>query len=174
MSKSRVRELAREMGLAVAGKEESYEICFVPNGDYAAFMDAYLHSKGIEAEEKRGAIVTTDGRTLAEHTGVHHFTVGQRRGLGIAAGEPLYVIATDAATQRVTVGSNDQLLRATLMAKDVNWISWPGLATPARAQVKIRNRHEAAAATLHPTADAGRIEVHFDEPQRAVTPGQGA
>src|SRR5437868_10109358 len=116
-------------------------------------MNAYLREKGIPAPATRGEIVTAGGKALGEHAGVHHFTVGQRRGLGIAAGEPLYVIATDAATQRVTVGSNDQLLRATLMAKDVNWISWPGLATPARAQVKIRNRHEAAAATLHPTAD---------------------
>jgi tRNA-specific 2-thiouridylase len=174
MTKTEVRTLARHMGLAVAEKDESYEICFVPNGDYAAFMDAYLHSKGIEMEQKRGEIVSTDGRTIGEHTGVHHFTVGQRRGLGIAAGQPLYVIATDVATQRVTVGGNDQLFRTSLIAKDVNWISWPGLPAPARAQVKIRNKHEAAAATLHPTSEAARIEVRFDEPQRAVTPGQGA
>jgi tRNA-specific 2-thiouridylase len=137
-------------------------------------MDAYLHSKGIEMDHKRGEIVSTDGRAIGEHTGVHHFTVGQRRGLGIAADQPLYVIATDVATQRVTVGGNDRLYRTSLIAKDVNWISWPGLAAPARAQVKIRNRHEAAAATLHPTSEAARIEVRFDEPQRAVTPGQGA
>ena len=174
MIKTEVRTLARQMGLAVAEKDESYEICFVPNGDYAAFMDAYLHSKGIEMEQKRGEIVSTDGRTIGEHTGVHHFTVGQRRGLGIAAGQPLYVIATDVASQRVTVGGNDRLYRTSLIAKDVNWISWPGLPAPARAQVKIRNKHEAAAATLHPTPEAARIEVRFDEPQRAVTPGQGA
>jgi tRNA-specific 2-thiouridylase len=174
LSKAEVRAIARQMRLAVAEKDESYEICFVPNGDYAAFMDAYLHSKGIEMEQKRGEIVSTDGRTIGEHTGVHHFTVGQRRGLGIAAGQPLYVIATDVATQRVTVGGDDRLYRASLIAKDVNWISWSGLPAPARAQVKIRNRHEAAAATLHPTSEAGRIEVRFDEPQRAVTPGQGA
>jgi tRNA-specific 2-thiouridylase len=105
---------------------------------------------------------------------VHHFTVGQRRGLGIAAGEPLYVIATDPASQRVTVGPGDRLFRASLIAKDVNWISWPGLSTSARAQVKIRNKHEAAAATLYPAAEPNRVEVRFDEPQRAVTPGQGA
>jgi len=174
MTKTEVRTLAREMRLAVAEKDESYEICFVPNGDYAAFMDAYLHSKGIEMEQKRGEIVSTNGSTIGEHTGVHHFTVGQRRGLGIAAGQPLYVIATDVASQRVTVGGNDRLYRTSLIANDVNWISWPGLPAPARAQVKIRNKHEAAAATLHPTSEAARIEVHFDEPQRAVTPGQGA
>ena len=174
MSKTEVRALARKMELAVAEKDESYEICFVPNGDYAAFMDAYLHSKGMEMEKKHGEIVSTDGRTIGEHTGVHHFTVGQRRGLGIAAGQPLYVIATDVATQRVTVGGNDRLYRTSLTAKEVNWISWPGVGAPARAQVKIRNKHEAAAATLHPTSGANRIEVRFDEPQRAVTPGQGA
>lgn len=174
MTKPQVRKLARDMQLAVAGKDESYEICFVPNGDYAAFMDAYLHSKGRELEEKRGEIVTAEGRALGEHTGVHHFTVGQRRGLGIATGEPLYVIATDVATQRVTVGTNERLFRAKLTAQDVNWISWAGLAAPARAQVRIRNRHEAAAATLYPTTEANRVDVQFDEPQRAVTPGQGA
>jgi tRNA-specific 2-thiouridylase len=175
LSKTEVRALAREMGLAVAEKPESYEICFVPNGDYAAFLDAYLRSKGAEpAERTRGELVSTDGRRLGEHSGVHHFTVGQRRGLGLSGSEPLYVIATDAGTQRVTVGTNDKLFRPTLVAKDVNWISWPGLNAPARAQVKIRHKHEAAAATLHPTAAPDRVEVRFDEPSRAVTPGQGA
>ena len=174
MNKTEVRALAKKLGLAVAAKGDSQEICFVPNGDYAAFLDAYLRSKGVEPAAKRGAIVSSDGRTLGEHTGVHHFTVGQRRGLGIATGEPLYVISTDAATQRVTVGPNEQLLRARLVAKNVNWISWPSLTAAARAQVKIRNKHEAAAATLHPTAVADHVEVRFDEPQRAVTPGQAA
>ncbi len=174
MNKPAVRALAESMGLAVAAKSDSQEICFVPNGDYAAFLDAYLRSKGLQPAEERGEIVTTDGRPLGTHTGVHHFTVGQRRGLGIAAGEPLYVISTEPATQRVVVGSNDELLRARLLASNVNWVSWPGLSTPARAQVKIRNKHQAASATLHPTSQADRVEVHFDEPQRAVTPGQAA
>ena len=86
------------MDLAVAAKGDSQEICFVPNGDYAAFMDAYLKEKGVAAERTSGEIVTTDGRTLGRHDGVHHFTVGQRKGLGIATGEPLYVIATDPAS----------------------------------------------------------------------------
>jgi tRNA-specific 2-thiouridylase len=174
MNKTEVRALAGRMGLAVAEKGDSQEICFVPNGDYAAFLDAYLRSKGIAPAQQHGEIVSTGGRLLGEHTGVHHFTIGQRRGLGIATGEPLYVIATDAATQRITVGSNDQLLRARLTANGVNWVSCPGLAAPARAQIKIRNKHEAAPATLHPTTQADRVEVHFDEPQRAVTPGQAA
>jgi len=174
MNKSEVRELARGMDLAVAAKGDSQEICFVPNGDYAAFMNAYLRDRGVARHATRGEIVSTDGRTLGRHEGVHHFTVGQRKGLGIAAGEPLYVIATDAQSQRVTVGRNDDLLRPGFFAKDLNWISIAGVAVPVRAQVKIRNRHAAAAATLRSTPDPGRIEVVFDEPQRAVTPGQGA
>jgi tRNA-specific 2-thiouridylase len=162
------------MNLAVAGKNDSQEICFVPNGDYAAFLRAYLEETGVPKQRTRGLIVSTDGRTLGEHEGVHHFTVGQRRGLGVATGEPLYVISTDPQRQRVVVGGNDDLLRARFFAKDVNWISIAGLPAPTRAQVKIRNKHAAAPATLHATGDAARVEVVFDEPQRAVTPGQGA
>lgn len=174
MRKPEVRNLARDMQLAVAEKGESFEICFVPNGDYAAFMDAYLQQKGAAAPRTRGQIVTADGRTLGEHEGVHHFTVGQRKGLGIATGEPLYVIATDPKSQRVTVGGNHELLRGSLIARDVNWVSIAGIREPVRAQVKIRNKHVAAEATLHPAADPARVEVRFDQPQRAVTPGQAA
>jgi tRNA-uridine 2-sulfurtransferase len=174
MNKTEVRELARGMELAVASKGDSQEICFVPNGDYAAFMRAYLRDTGVEPQRTEGEIVSTDGRTLGQHAGVHHFTVGQRKGLGIAAGEPLYVIATDAQSQRVTVGRNDDLLRAECFAADVNWISIAGVTQPVRAQVKIRNRHIAAQATLFATANPSRVRVLFDEPQRAVTPGQGA
>jgi tRNA-specific 2-thiouridylase len=172
MTKPAVRELAASMDLAVAAKGDSQEICFVPNGDYAAFMSAYLKETGVAVEETRGEIVTTDGKRLGEHQGVHHFTVGQRRGLGIAAPEPLYVIATEPRSQRVIVGGNDELLRPRCFAKDVNWISIAPIAAPVRAQVKIRNRHAGADATLYPAGD--RVEVVFDEPQRAVTPGQGA
>jgi tRNA-specific 2-thiouridylase len=173
LNKSEVREIARGLGLPVAEKSDSQEICFVPNGDYAAFMEAYLREQGTPRAATHGEIVSADGRSLGEHEGVHHFTVGQRRGLGIAAAEPLYVIATEPATQRVIVGRGDDLLRSRLVARDVNWVSWPGLAAPARAEVKIRNKHQGAPATLHPAGEAG-VEVHFDEPQRAVTPGQAA
>jgi len=174
MSKLEVRDLARSMNLAVAAKNDSQEICFVPNGDYAGFLSAWLKERGAPLAPARGPIVSSNGRTLGEHDGVHHFTVGQRRGLGVATGEPLYVIATHPETQRVVVGSNDELLRPSFFAKDVNWISIAALPTPVRAQVKIRNKHVAAAATLRATADAARVEVVFEEPQRAVTPGQGA
>ena len=176
LNKPAVRDLAREMDLSVASKGDSQEICFVPNGDYAAFMSAYLKEKGVAVESTAGEIVTTDGRTLGRHEGVHHFTVGQRKGLGIATGEPLYVIATDPATQRVTVGQTADLQCERFFAKDINWISIAGVAPgeTARAEVKIRNKHAAATATLHGTADPACVEVVFDVPQRAVTPGQGA
>ena len=176
LNKPQVRDLARSMDLAVAAKSDSQEICFVPNGDYAAFMNAYLKEKGVAVEQTSGEIVTADGRALGRHEGVHRFTVGQRKGLGIAAPEPLYVIATNPATQQVIVGSNDDLLRSSFFANDINWISIPGVdpAIPVRAQVKIRNRHVPAPATLNATPDPHRVEVVFDDPQRAVTPGQGA
>jgi tRNA-specific 2-thiouridylase len=174
LNKPEVREIARELGLPVAEKSDSQEICFVPNNDYAAFLEAYLREQGAAQPPSRGEIVSTEGRTLGGHSGVHHFTVGQRRGLGVSAPEPLYVIATEPATQRVIVGRNEELLRSTLIAQDVNWISWPGLAAPARAEVKIRNKHLPAAATLHPTTREGCVEVRFDDPQRAITPGQAA
>jgi tRNA-uridine 2-sulfurtransferase len=172
MMKGDVRAIAEDLDLPVAKKHESYEICFVPNGDYAAFMDAWLKEKGVSAEATAGVVVDTEGRERGRHAGAHHFTVGQRKGLGIAAPEPLYVIATDSKTQTVTIGSNDELLRSTMIAREVNWVSWSGLSAPARAQVRIRNRHMPAAATITPV-DGGRVEVLFDEPQRAVTPGQG-
>jgi tRNA-specific 2-thiouridylase len=174
MTKPEVRELARELGLPVAEKPDSQEICFVPNGDYAAFIDAYFREQGIAKDQTQGEILDTGGRVLGEHSGVHHFTVGQRRGLGIAAGEPLYVIATEPAAKRVIVGRNEELLRARLNVAEVNWISIPPIYAPVRAQVRIRNKHQAAQATISPTSDGTRVEVHFDEPQRAVTPGQGA
>jgi len=173
MEKTQVRELARELGIPTAAKPDSQEICFVPNGDYAGFIDSYFKEQGIAPAETQGEIVTADGRVVGEHAGVHHFTVGQRRGLGVAAAEPLYVIATEPATKRVVIGRNDDLLRGSMHVRDVNWISIAAPAAALRAEVKIRNKHTAAAATLHPAAN-GAVEVRFDEPQRAVTPGQGA
>lgn len=173
-TKPQVRELARELGLPVAEKPDSQEICFVPNGDYAGFIDAYFREQGIVRGETQGEILDTEGRVLGEHAGVHHFTVGQRRGLRIAAREPLYVISTEPATQRVIVGRNDDLLQGRMAVQAVNWISIPPIAAPIRALVRIRNKHVPAPATVSPTAEPARVEIHFDQPQRAVTPGQGA
>lgn len=173
-SKQQVRELARQMGLPVAEKADSQEICFVPDGDYASFIEAYLRSRGQVFEPKRGAIVTSDGRLLGEHAGIHRFTIGQRRGLGVAVGEPLYVLATDPETGTVTVGRQEELCRDSLVAREVNWIAFDAPAGPVRACVKIRHQHEAAPATIYPTTDPGRVQVRFDQPQRAITPGQAA
>jgi len=173
-TKPQVRELARRLGLPVSEKPDSQEICFVPNGDYTAFIDAYFRERGLAPNPAIGEIQDTEGRVLGEHSGVHRFTIGQRRGLKIAAGEPLYVIATEPASQRVIVGRNEDLFRARLGVKTVNWISIAPVASPVRAQIKIRNKHFPALATIYPSADPARVEVQFDEPQRAVTPGQGA
>jgi len=174
MEKTAVRELARELGIPTAAKPDSQEICFVPNGDYAGFIDAYFREQGVTREQAEGELVSTDGRVMGEHAGVHHFTVGQRRGLGVAAGEPLYVISTDPESKRVTIGKNGELQRATMRVGQVNWISVAPPSEPLRAEIKIRNRHTPAPATITPTADPTQIDVQFDEPQRAVTPGQGA
>ena len=172
--KSQVREFARELGIPTADKPDSQEICFVPNGDYAAFIDGYFKEQGIAAQEMAGELVTTDGRVVGEHAGVHHFTVGQRRGLGVSAPEPLYVIETKPSERRVVIGRNDELLRGTMNVAGINWISIAPPPESVRAQVKIRNRHVAAAATIVPSSDPSRAEVRFDDVQRAVTPGQGA
>jgi len=174
MEKSAVRELARELGIPTAAKPDSQEICFVPNGDYAAFIDAYFREQGIAPQEVAGELVTADGQVVGEHAGVHHFTVGQRRGLRVAAREPLYVISTDPASRRVTVGRDRELLSDRAHAGGLNWISIAAPSEPVRAEVKIRNKHAAAPAALLPTSNPDRVEIHFDESQRAVTPGQAA
>lgn len=173
-TKPQVRELARSLNVPVAEKHDSQEICFVPNGDYGAFIDQYFREQRIDRPAVQGEIVDRDGRTIGEHAGVHHYTVGQRRGLGIAKGEPLYVIATEPATQRVIVGRTEDLLRAELTVNGANWIGFAALTAPLRAQVKIRNKHAAAWATIYPMDTPARARVRFDEPQRAVTPGQAA
>lgn len=174
LTKEEVRRKAAELGLPVAGKNESQEICFVPNGDYAAFIDAYFREQGLDPAKPRGEIVDREGKVLGQHEGVHRYTVGQRRGLGIAAGEPLYVIQTEPDSQRVVVGRNDDLMRDRLVARGVNWVSIPPIREPLRASVRIRHKHIAAPATLYPVTDETRIEVRFDDAQRAVTPGQAA
>jgi tRNA-specific 2-thiouridylase len=171
MTKPKVRELAREHGLALAEKPDSQEICFVPGGDYKRFIDAYLAEQGESLPDISGELVTTDGRVLGRHDGIHNFTVGQRKGLGVATGSPLYVININGAKGQVTVGNNESLLSYKLLARQVNWISTDGLYAPMRVAAKIRHRHEPAPATIANAAD-GEVLVTFDEPQRAITPGQ--
>jgi tRNA-specific 2-thiouridylase len=173
MTKPEVRELARKHGLALAEKPDSQEICFVPGGDYKKFLDAYLGEQGESLPDTAGELVTPDGRVLGEHTGIHNFTVGQRKGLGIATGSPLYVIQIKGDRRQVVVGEQENLYSKTLMAKRTNLISAEELYQPMRVAVKIRHRHEAAPATIEKSG-SDEILVTFDEPQRAVTPGQAA
>jgi tRNA-uridine 2-sulfurtransferase len=173
MMKPEVRELAHQHGLALAQKPDSQEICFVPGGDYKKFLDAYLAEQGEALPDTAGELVTTDGTVVGEHGGIHNFTVGQRKGLGVATGSPLYVIQIKGDARQVVVGQQEDLYTRTLRTHRVNLISVASLQEPMRATVKIRHRHEGAAALIEKTGD-DEIMVTFDEPQRAVTPGQAA
>ncbi len=178
MTKPEVRDLARHHGLALAEKPDSQEICFVPGGDYKRFIDAYLAEQGEALPETAGDLVTTNGEVIGEHGGIHNFTVGQRKGLGVATGSPLYVIQISGANKHVIVGGEEQLYTRTLRARRVNLISVDDLREPMRVTVKIRHRHEPAPAMIERvkperTGD-DEILATFDEPQRAITPGQAA
>ncbi|MDT5268559.1 MAG: tRNA-uridine 2-sulfurtransferase [Acidobacteriota bacterium] len=172
MTKDEVREVARRHGLYVAEKRESQEICFVPDGDYAGFIDRYLEAEGREDERPaHGEIVDTEGRVVGEHEGVHRFTVGQRRGLGVSRPLPLYVVRVEPESNRVVVGQDEELLSSEFTAAGVNWVAFDEPDAPARADVRVRYRHHEAPATITPLGQ-GRARVRFDQPQRAVTPGQ--
>jgi tRNA-specific 2-thiouridylase len=173
MHKPAVRELAGDHGLALAQKPDSQEICFIPGGDYKKFLDAYLQEQGEQIPDTAGDLVTTSGEVLGRHEGIHNFTVGQRKGLGVTAANPLYVIQINGAERKVVVGSNQDLLSHELRARRLNWVSVAALDAPMRVQIKIRHRHEPAWATLR-MASAEEAVATFDEPQRAVTPGQAA
>jgi tRNA-specific 2-thiouridylase len=166
LDKDTVRGHARRLGLRVAEKPDSQEICFVPDGDYAAFVE-----RKAPALTRAGTIVAGDGRVLGTHEGVHRFTIGQRKGLRLSSSEPLYVVAIDAESARVTVGSRDALGRDQLTASGVNWTSGRAPDDWRTVTAQIRHRHGAAPARVR-AAGLGRAEVRFDSPQQAVTPGQ--
>ncbi len=173
LTKEQVRAIARDKNLPVAEKPESQEICFVPTRSYRDFLEAYLAEQGRQIDDRLGEIVSTDGRVLGEHQGVHHFTVGQRKGLGLATGNPLYVIEIDHARNRVVVGPNSELFRRRFLVRDVNWIRAVDEGATIEAQVKIRNKHVAAPAHVK-RLPSGEAHAEFLEPQRAITPGQAA
>jgi tRNA-uridine 2-sulfurtransferase len=173
MTKPEVRQRARRHGLALAEKPDSQEICFVPGGDYKNFLDAYLAEQGEALPDTAGELVTSSGEVVGEHAGIHNFTVGQRKGLGIATGSPLYVIQIKGDTRQVVVGKQDELYSRTLRTHRVNLIALENLTEPMRVAVKIRHRHQAAAALIERAGD-DEILVSFDQPQRAITPGQAA
>lgn len=173
MSKPEARDAARQHNLVgVAEKKESQEICFVPDGDYAGFIDRYLEAENAtDRLPGAGEIVDTSGRVIGQHEGIQRYTIGQRRGIGISDQRPLYVVSINADRNRVTVGSADELLSNEFTAAGVNWIAFDNPAEPVRAEVRVRYRHTAAPATITPLPDT-RAHVVFDEPQRAITPGQ--
>jgi tRNA-uridine 2-sulfurtransferase len=168
LAKDDVRLAAARMGLGVAGKPDSQEICFVPDGDYAAFLE-----RDTPALATTGAIVNQQGDTVGAHGGVHRFTIGQRKGLGLSAGVPLYVVNIDADRQQVTVGPREALDRTTFTVSRVNWIAGAVPGGAIAADVQIRHRHQAAPARVQ-ALDDGRAAIEFTTPQSAVTPGQAA
>jgi tRNA-uridine 2-sulfurtransferase len=184
LTKQEVREIARRLAVPVAEKPESQEICFVPTGSYVRFIENYLQEQGTagpnEGERSEvgelsgpGEIVSTSGEVMGRHGGLHHYTVGQRRGLGIAAGHPMFVVALDRENNRLVVGEDAELRRAACEVRNVNWIPYAVPENPVRAWVRIRNRHMPAEAKITPL-DATAARVSFLEPQRAITPGQAA
>jgi tRNA-uridine 2-sulfurtransferase len=178
MTKTEVREVARGLGLETADKAESQEICFVPDGDYARFVEDYArHEAGNSRIDRRalnaGEVATTDGRVIGEHAGLHRYTVGQRRGIGISAPDPLYVVKIDVPRNRLVVGKREDLYGKSFVAAGVNWIAIAPPDSAVRANVRIRYRSAEEPATVMPV-DSGRVRVEFDSPQPAITPGQAA
>jgi tRNA-uridine 2-sulfurtransferase len=173
LTKQEVRDIARRLAVPVAEKPESQEICFVPSGNYVQFIESYLHEQGSARPEDAGEIVTTTGEVLGRHAGLHRYTIGQRKGLGFATGRPVYVVELDLANNRLIVGEDAELRRTTCELRNVNWIPFTFPEGPVQARVRIRNRHEPADAEIT-ALDATTARVTFREPQRAITPGQGA
>jgi tRNA-specific 2-thiouridylase len=173
LTKEQVRELARSVKLPVAEKPESMELCFVPNGNYVQFIQAYAREDRRPLKDQEGDIVTEDGTVLGRHSGVHNYTVGQRKGLGFTTGKAIYVLAIDPEKNRVVVGEDLALRASQFEIENVNWVSIEEPAAPLRARVKIRHKHEPAAATVEALPGL-RARITFDEPQRAITPGQAA
>lgn len=186
LTKQEVRRIAATLNIPVAEKDESREVCFVPDGHYAEFVEEYRRT-GKRAEPEpdvwraqrealpslpsEGEIVTTTGEVVGRHRGIHRYTVGQRRGLNLAVGRPLYVIRIDGERNRLVVGSRQQLYSRVLRAERTNWISIPALTGPLRVSAKVRYRHPAAIATVEPIGE-DQVQVTFDQPQPAITPGQ--
>ena len=166
MSKDEVRQIAEQNGLINARKRDSQDICFVPDGDYMAFLQRYTGQ-----DYPAGDFLDLAGKIVGRHRGAVAYTCGQRKGLGLAMGQPVYVCGKDMAANTVTVGPNDSLFRKALRANDWNWISIPELIAPLRCRAKARSRMTEQDATVYPEEN-GFVRVEFDDPQRAMTPGQ--
>lgn len=166
LTKSEARAIAEEQGFINARKHDSQDICFVPDGDYAAFMERYTGK-----DYPAGNFLDLDGNVVGQHQGAVRYTLGQRKGLGLAMGAPIYVCAKDMERNTVTVGPNEALFSTTLLANDWNWFPFPTLTEPLRVSAKARYNQLPQPATVYPEAD-GTARVVFDAPQRALTPGQ--
>lgn len=164
--KDQVRKIARDLALTVANKPDSQEICFVEDNDYAKFIQEHSDSTA-----KPGDFVDSTGKILGQHKGIYHYTIGQRKGLGIALGRPLYVIDVDVVKNQVVLGDESELLADHLIARHLNWIAFESLQEPLQAAAKIRYGSREMPVEVRPLAD-GRVDVHFLQPQRAITPGQ--
>jgi tRNA-specific 2-thiouridylase len=172
LTKQETRHLAKELGLHLHDKPESMDICFVPDNDYRRFL---REEGGVDPTALGGSILDTEGKTLGHHDGIHNFTIGQRRGLGVSAERPLYVVELNVETQTVVVGFKEEGRGCELEATKFNWVSIAPSAEPFRARVKIRYRSEARLATIFPDPeDLSRVRVRFDDDVDAITPGQAA
>ena len=165
-SKDEIRKIAEKIGLLVANKPDSQDICFVPDGDYAAYIE---ENAGVKIPE--GNFVTLDGKVLGKHKGIIHYTVGQRKGLGLSLGYPAFVLEIRPETNEVVIGTNEDSMTTTLKANRVNFMSVEDLPEPKRVFAKIRYNHKGAWCTVEKTGE-DEITCTFEEPQRAVTPGQ--
>lgn len=166
LTKAEARQIAESQGFVNARKKDSQDICFVPDGDYVEFLEKYLNK-----QYAPGDFLDESGNVVGKHRGAIAYTLGQRKGLGLAMGAPVYVCGKDMAANTVTVGPNEALFSKGLRAKDWNFIPFPALKEPLRVQAKARYRHTAQPATVYPEEN-GYCRVEFDEPQRAITPGQ--
>ena len=166
LTKTEVRQIAEEQGFINAKKHDSQDICFVPDGDYFAFLERFT-----QKTYENGDFLDLNGNVVGKHHGAVGYTMGQRKGLGLAMGAPVYVCGKDMEKNTVTVGPNEALFTKELVARDWNWIAFPALTEPVRCKAKARSRMAEQDATVYPMED-GLAKVIFDEPQRAITPGQ--
>lgn len=166
LTKQQVRQIAESQGFVNARKRDSQDICFIPDGDYAAFLERFTGKT-----YPQGTYLDLQGQPLGQHQGAVRYTIGQRKGLGIALGQPMYVCGKDMTCNTVTLGPNEALYAQALLASDWNWLPFPALTAPMAVTAKIRHSQSSQAATVYPEAD-GTARVVFAEPQRAITPGQ--
>ena len=166
LTKSETREIAAQFGLINAAKPDSQDICFVPDGDYAAFIESFTGR-----QFPKGNFIDRQGNVLGEHSGIIRYTIGQRKSLGLVLGKPAYVLSKDTEANTVTLGSNEELFSDTVFADEVNWLSVANPEKPMRAEAKVRYNMKSQPCTLYPLSDTS-VKVVFDSPQRAITPGQ--